>query len=340
MRTNLDFKMRLFRIDQLIRERGPISFEQLLAELKCSTPTVKRDLKYMREVLKAPIVYSARNNGYEYAPSSSGSDGAGQPVVLPATWFSPTEMYVIMSALQMFGTIEQARDGLLFNDMQALKARVLALLENAKIPMRELQRRVRVFQEPVRIYKNTFFEVIGNAIADKKRLSILYYTRSKKTQKEREVSPLRLVCYRNRWYLDAWCHETDTLKTFSLACVRNAVLLTKASKPVALRQLEQELDRSYGLFSGGRLQIARIAVDSEMGVYVKDEVWHKDQKMEVSDDDSLVLEVPYASAKELSGQILRLGEHAKVLAPESLRRYVQQTLQGALSQYLTDKPGR
>ena len=122
----------------------------------------------MREVLKAPIVYSARNNGYEYAPSSSGSDGAGQPVVLPATWFSPTEMYVIMSALQMFGTIEQARDGLLFNDMQALKARVLALLENAKIPMRELQRRVRVFQEPVRIYKNTFFEVIGNAIADKK----------------------------------------------------------------------------------------------------------------------------------------------------------------------------
>jgi 23S rRNA-/tRNA-specific pseudouridylate synthase len=93
--------------------------------------------------------------------------------------------------------------------------------------------------------------------------------------------------------------------------------------------------------NGKRCEISsRLCAGDVVTVYVKDEVWHKDQKMEVSDDDSLVLEVPYASEKELSGQILRLGEHAKVLAPESLRRYVQQTLQGALSQYLTDKPGR
>lgn len=340
MRTNLDFKMRLFRIDQLIRERGPISFEQLQAELKCSAPTVKRDLKYMREVLKAPIVYSPQANGYEYDDPSDGSQDAGQPLGLPATWFSPTEMNVIMTSLQMFSSIEQAHDGLLFNDMQALKARVLALLDNDKTSVREMQRRIKVIHEPMRIYKNTFFEIIGNALAGKKRLSILYYTQSKGTQKEREVSPQRLVCYHNRWYLDAWCHRTDALRTFSLANIRSAVQLTKASKAIAMRQIEQELDRSYGIFSGGRLQMARIAVDPEMGAYVKDEIWHRDQKLDLHSDGSLVLEVPYASEKELAGQILRLGEHAKVLAPASLKRYMRETLKRALSQYLSDKSSR
>ena len=59
--------MRLYRIDQVLQEEGSVSFETLQAALQCSAPTLKRDLRYMREKLGAPIVYSRSQNAYSYA---------------------------------------------------------------------------------------------------------------------------------------------------------------------------------------------------------------------------------------------------------------------------------
>lgn len=66
MYTHMNFKMRLFRIDQLIHERGQVSLPEMVAALRCSVPTLKRDLRYLREKLKAPIVYSRKTNSYSY----------------------------------------------------------------------------------------------------------------------------------------------------------------------------------------------------------------------------------------------------------------------------------
>ena len=67
MRSHMSFTMRLFRIDQMIQEAGVVGFETLRTTLQCSAPTLKRDLRYMREQLGAPIVYSAAKGGYCYS---------------------------------------------------------------------------------------------------------------------------------------------------------------------------------------------------------------------------------------------------------------------------------
>ena len=45
----MSFPMRLYRIDQMIQEAGLVSFETLRSALQCSAPTLKRDLRFMRE---------------------------------------------------------------------------------------------------------------------------------------------------------------------------------------------------------------------------------------------------------------------------------------------------
>jgi len=63
---------RYYRIDQLVRERGPISREDLMAALEVSRATLTRDLNYMRDRLHAPIVFDREAGGYRFEQAGVG----------------------------------------------------------------------------------------------------------------------------------------------------------------------------------------------------------------------------------------------------------------------------
>ena len=74
--------MRRVLIDRLLSDKSVVTLQELQDVLKVSIPTIKRDLRYMRKELKAPIVYSRTRGGYltifqraspARAPSSRGS---------------------------------------------------------------------------------------------------------------------------------------------------------------------------------------------------------------------------------------------------------------------------
>ena len=55
---------RFYKIDQLLNDRGVVSFKVLMEALAISRATLKRDLAYLRDRLNAPIVYDRVKNGY------------------------------------------------------------------------------------------------------------------------------------------------------------------------------------------------------------------------------------------------------------------------------------
>lgn len=58
--------MRRVLIDRLLTDKSVVTLQELQDVLKVSIPTIKRDLRYMRKELKAPIVYSRTRGGYLY----------------------------------------------------------------------------------------------------------------------------------------------------------------------------------------------------------------------------------------------------------------------------------
>lgn len=56
-------------------------------------------------------------------------------------------------------------------------------------------------------------------------MRIRYHSRSKDERTERVVSPQRLIYYRDNWYLDAWDHLREALRSFSIDRIRGAPLL-------------------------------------------------------------------------------------------------------------------
>ena len=322
----MDRTERFYRIEMLIRNRGLVSFDALLEDLEISRATLKRDLQYLRERLDAPIVYDRADNGYRF-------DGSLRQRAheLPGLWFSDKEIHALLTMHQLIQGL--GAEGVLGRHLQPLLDKLHGMLGADDTAARELMRRVNIVAAVRRPVDARFFERIGSALLERRRVELLYYTRARGSESRREVSPQRLTHYRNTWYLDAWCHRSDGLRRFALDAVREASVLEQRAKDVPLATVKAELDGGYGVFAGRRLKWATLQFSAEAAQWVATEQWHPQQQTQTLADGSLRLRLPYTDSTELSMDILRHGDQVRVVAPKDLALQVADRLRRAAALY-------
>jgi predicted DNA-binding transcriptional regulator YafY len=330
---------RLYKIEMLIRQRGHVSFAQMLEALEVSPATLKRDLEYLRDQLGAPIEYDRERNGYRFAAggvSTLATTRAGHELKheLPGLWFSERELYALLMAHQLLSGLDT--EGLLGRHLQPLLDRIHDLLgPGGDSQTRLLMKRVKIVGALRRPVASECFERAGEALMHRRRLHINYLTRGRGELSEREVSPQRLVHYKSTWYLDAWCHSRERLLRFALDAVQTARVLDTRAKDVAMRTVEAEMDAGYGIYAGGGQQTrtATLHFTAQATPWISHEEWHPDQQGQALPDGGWSLNLPYVDETELVMDILRQGEQVRVVAPDSLRAAVQRRLAAAAAQY-------
>ncbi|MGM9486637.1 helix-turn-helix transcriptional regulator [Ideonella sp. YS5] len=330
----MDRTERFYRIELLIKSRGGVNFDELLDELEVSRATLKRDLQYLRDRMDAPIVYDRFDNVYRFEGAAPGAAASSAPAhELPGVWFSEAEIHALLTMHQLIKGLDSG--GLLGRHLQPLLDKLHGMLGASESESRELMRRVKIASPARRPVPPRWFEVAGSALLKRQRIALVYFTRKRQAESRREVSPQRLIHYRNTWYLDAWCHASEGLRRFALDAVRSAKALEQRAKDVAMKTVEAELDGGYGIFSGnaGQLQWATLLFDADAAQWVAQEEWHPQQRLALQPDGSLRMELPYADATELAMDILRHGPQVKVLAPAALARMVAGRLADAAAQY-------
>lgn len=318
---------RHYKIEMLIRQRGHVSFAVLQEELEVSRATLKRDLEYLRDQLGAPIEYDRDVNGYRF-----GKDYTGQKHELPGLWFNERELYSLLMAHQLLSGLDS--EGLLSRHLQPLLDRIHDLLgPGGDTETRVLMKRVKIISALRRPVPSEFFERVGEALIRRRRLHMRYLTRGRGSTSERDVSPQRLVHYKNTWYLDAWCHTREKLLRFALDAMQQASLLDVRAKDVAMKQVEAEMDAGYGIYAGGTRQWAVLRFSPQAAPWISREEWHPEQEGRWLDDGSYEMKLPYVDETELVMDVLRQGEQAKVLAPPALVQAVRRRLQAGARQY-------
>jgi predicted DNA-binding transcriptional regulator YafY len=160
-----------------------------------------------------------------------------------------------------------------------------------------------------------------------------YTSRDTGKVSHREVSPQRLTLYRDNWYLDAWCHSQEDLRTFSLDCIEPAKLVEERAVDISTPKLDRRLGASYGIFSGPPTAIAKLRFTPRRAIWVAPEVWHPDQKGYYEESGHYVRELPYSQSHELILDIMRFGPEVEVLAPLDLRQAVAQRHRAAAALY-------
>jgi predicted DNA-binding transcriptional regulator YafY len=323
----MDRTERFYKIELLIRSRECVSFATLLEALEVSPATLKRDLQYLRERMDAPIEYDALANGYRFGQQWRG----GQQHELPGVWFNEKELHALLTMHQLLSGLDE--NGILSRHLQPMFDKLTGMLGTDAEEAKEMTRRVKLISTARRRVASEYFETVGSAVVQRLRLRIDYRKRGKGGGlSQRVVSPQRLVHYRNTWYLDAWCHQSEGLRRFALDAMEGAQLLDEKAKAVALKALEAELDQGYGIFAGGQAQQARLVFSAEAAQWVAHEEWHPAQQSVWLDDGRWQLDVPYVDATELLMDLLRHAGQVEVLAPRELRAAYAQRLRDAASQ--------
>jgi predicted DNA-binding transcriptional regulator YafY len=308
----MDRTERFYKMEMLIRSRSSVSFAELIEALEVSPATLKRDLQYLRERMDAPIEYDALANGYRF-----GQQWGGTTHELPGVWFNESELHALLTMQQMLASLDD--NGLLSRHLQPMFDKITGMLGVDAAEAGELTRRVKLISTSRRRMASESFETVGSAVVKRRRLRIKYRKAGGSTVGEREVSPQRLVHYRNSWYLDAWCHASDGFRRFALDGIEAAELLDTAAKPVAIDALEAELDRGYGIFAGGTPREAELIFSAEAAAWVSREEWHPAQRGEWLPDGRWHLQLPYLDDTELLMDLMRHAGDVEVVGPVGLQ---------------------
>ena len=320
----MDRTERFYKIDSLLQANTAVPVGRFLEALEISLATFKRDIEYMRDRLNAPIEWSRAEGGYRYA------SGHSQQQSLPGLWFNAGEAYAL---LMMQSLLAEMQPGLLGPHIAPLKARLRAVIEAGNHAAVDVERRIRLLHAATRPVPDKHFEVVAAALLAQQRLQIRYYNRARNETSERQVSPQRLIHYRGNWYLGAWCHKQNAMRSFSMDAIESASILAKASRHVPQSELDGFVGHGYGIFAGQKVTWARLHFTEERARWVQRELWHPLQKLTLQVDGSLILEIPFTDLRELVMDVLRHGSHVKVLAPAALADAVRSELQSALENY-------
>ncbi|HVL35648.1 MAG TPA: YafY family protein [Burkholderiales bacterium] len=316
---------RFYKIDRLLKERTSVPFEALQEALEVSPATLKRDLDYMRARFNAPIEWDRGTRGYRF-----GSPRAGPRYELPGLWFSAEEAHALLSMQQLLANLQP---GLLEPHLKGLRERLASVLGTGDYPLTDIERRIRVLQPGRREARAEHFGVLANALLRRHRLRIRHYHRVQDRETEREVSPQRLVHYRDNWYLDAWCHLREDLRSFAVDAIREVAPVDTRAREVPREELDAYLKSGYGIFAGRDVQWATLRFSPAAARWVSAQTWHSAQRARFAPGGAYVLELPYADHRELVMEVLKFGPDVEVLAPPELRARVAQALREASARY-------
>jgi len=322
----MDRTERFMKIDLLLQRRRATSLALMIEELEISRATVKRDIEYMRDRMHAPIVWNRELRGYQYAPS-----GEGNPdFVLPGLWFNASEVHALLTMEHLLSNLQP---GLLGPHIEPLRQRIHALLEQGDHSVEEIAKRIHISQLAERPVDPDVFEIISSALLSRRRIILHHYHRGKDATVQREVSPQRLVYYRDNWYLDAWCYLRNDLRSFAVDAIQDAEATDKKARNVAEKKLNEVYRAGYGIFAGKDTHKAVLRFTKERARWVSREIWHSEQKSHFDKKGRYVLTIPYSNDTELVMDIMRYGDGVEVVSPASLRKKVKESLERAAGQY-------
>ena len=322
----MDRYERILTLHRILKSaRYPVPFTRLKDELGCSRATLYRDIAFLRDALGAPIEGSeGEAAAFHYAVDEA------ERFELPGLWLTSEELAALLALNELLG---RSDPGVLAGALAPFRARIERLLSDHSSGRALPIERIRVLASGSRRLDQVAFRAVASALLNRQRLKFRYRARSTDAQTERVVSPQRLAHYRDNWYLDAWDHSRDALRSFALDRIHEPVVLDEPALDREGVELDAHLASSYGIFSGAPKAWATIRFSPHASRWVADEHWHSQQQGARLADGRYELKLPYSNSRELLMDVLKYGPDAEIVAPVSLREEMKILLQLALGAY-------
>jgi proteasome accessory factor B len=174
-------------------------------------------------------------------------------------------------------------------------------------------------------------EELSRAVAQRKRVHLVYNGAERRERTERDVEPYGLFQQGGAWYLVGWCRLRDAVRTFHLARVESVAVNAAAPRTpdfaaragFSLADHARREPWEYGHHAPVRCTVrleaaASAEVLASFGPRARIE----------EEGSGAVVEVEATNLEGLLRHVLALGDHAEVLAPKKLRERAREVLAG------------
>ena len=301
-------------IQTLIHSKRGKTAAELAGEIDCHPRTVYRDLQAVQE--GGFPIYTERVEGKNLW---SLLDTVRHQIPVPFSMSELMALYFSRDMMQVF-------EGTLFHDaLKSLFKKVKTTLPPQSLEyLDEVRETLGLRIKPYKAY-DKFREMIdrvNDAAIRKETVDIVYYTMSRKKETRRRLDPYRICFFSGTFYVIGLCHLRDEVRIFALDRIK---MLHQTGEGFRLPDdfdYEEYMTPSFGIFQGRPVRV-RVRFDADAAGYIREKVWHENQKITPEDDGSVLFEAEVAGTDEIRHWILSWGSKAEALEPESLREEIR-----------------
>ena len=323
----MDRTERFYKLQSMLLTQPSVKLHEMQEALEVSRATLYRDLNYMRDRLGMPFDYQAALRGYAMTQQTLSTKRSE----LPGIWFTQQELNSLLTMIELISNLQLG--GSLLSYVAPLKSRLEGLLDDGMDYPTAAQQRISIVPSAQRQVSNEHFQLTTFALSQRKRLNIKYFSRRAGHTTERQVSPQRLLYYRDNWYLDAYCHLREGLRRFSLDAIASLSLTEQTAHDLSATEWHETSVTNYSTFNSTEQHIAKLRFTPFKAQWVSRELWHPKQSGQQTADGSYVLNVPYRHDTDLIQDILAHGADVQVLCPLALKQKVAEMIKKMVNVY-------
>jgi len=303
---------RMMIIHQALQENLFPNANVLAEELEVCSKSVHRDIEFMRDRLKLPIAWHFSNKGFHYTQSVS---------AFPSMHLTEGEAVALVVAEK---ALQQYR-GTSFEKplLSAIDKMRNSLPETVSVDLGHLQKAISFSTRAEPILNLHVFDKLAKATAGRRQLQITYRKPGQTQGETRTIDPYHLANINSEWYLFAFDHLRNDIRTFVPARISEIKETGRSFQRAQKFSLEQRLRGSFGVHSGGGDYKVVLRFDPEVADFVREKKWHESQEAHDLKNGGVELAMRLTSLQEVERWVLSWGGRAQVLKPAELAENVK-----------------
>ena len=333
-------------IDSLFADGEVIPFEMILDFLRrelrdslLSESSVRRDFRYMKNELKAPLAYDKKLHGWHYT----------KPFKLPAEGFSDDEILYLKLIRKLVG--QNSNDDFLYKSFDKLLEKITPEITNeqhetpkqvrsdstqvqgddiqphddslrhAELVSASLSNRFYIAPRPKQLIDDAVVEKVVEAIKNNYLLDFNYFSKWEPEERHRKIMPFQLVFDSGSMYLYAASSNPRVPgpRLYKLSKMHNVELIKSRTfeLPANYRFRENFEEGRFGAFQYDEAYDFKLEFSGEARSTVRECVWSDNQKIEENQQaDTTTISFTSSQWIPIFRWLLSFGANARPLEPD------------------------
>jgi len=309
--------LRIYEIHSAILRGQYPNCTKLAERIGVQPKTIQRDISFMRDELKLPLVYDEILHGYFYDKDVS---------EFPVFQTSVEELAGLFLARNALESVRGTPlSSLLCGAFAKLTRGIMEQVEFSWEDLDETFTRKAVQQSPRDVKR---FGELAKSIIDQLVTTFYYRKLGAEHAELRRVRPLHMGEVEGGWYLIAHDLDRDALRTFALPRMsRIKVSKTRFERPAGFSG-SRHLKQSFGIWhvaGDTHMHLVRVELRNYAARLANERQWHPTQEVHALNNLGSRVEVRFEVGRleEVMRWVLSFGRHARVLGPPELVKMIK-----------------